>query len=141
MKPNYFKIGVFVVIAFILILSAIVVFGSGLLTKEKLYFETYFDDSVSGLSIGAKEIEENLKQLVKRGLRLRLASNLLTGQAYLQGDYLDPNRYPVMSVPWDPEHFYIPSAPGELTTLKQSVDRILIRLEKIDTDKIGELIS
>ena len=53
MKPNYFKIGVFVIVAFTLVLTAVVVFGSGLFAEEKLYFETYFDGSVSGLNIGA----------------------------------------------------------------------------------------
>ena len=195
MKPNYFKIGVFVIVAFILILAAVVVFGAGLFAEEKLYFETYFDGSVSGLNIGApmefrgvrmgqvekitfarneykipvgsedyyqygnyvivfisidkenlpaitlEERQRNLNQLISRGLRVRLASNLLTGLAYLQGNFLDPNRYPVVEVPWEPKHFYVSSAPGDFTTLKQSVDHILSRLEKIDTEKIGDLIE
>ena len=195
MKPNYFKIGLFIIAAVILLITAVVVFGAGLFAKEELYFETYFDGSVSGLNIGApmelrgvqmgqvkkitfarnnyempygsedyynygtyvmvlisvdvenmpdvtlQEMEENLKQLTARGFRVRLSSNLLTGQAYLQGDYLDPERYPVLEVPWKPKNFYVSSAPGELTTLKESVDKILGRLEKIDTQKIGELVE
>ena len=196
MKPNYFKIGVFVIVALTLILVAIVVFGAGLFAEEKIYFETYFDGSVSGLSIGApvelrgvrmgqvekiafaqseyeleigtedyfnygnlvmvlasldvknlpadltfEERSKDVKQLTARGFRLRLSSSLLTGQAYLQGEYLDPNRYPVLEVPWEPKHFYISSAPGEFTTIKQSVDRILAKLEQVDTEKIGELIE
>ena len=53
MKPNYFKIGLFVIIAICLLVAAIIFFGSGMLTKEKTYFETYFNGSVSGLNIGA----------------------------------------------------------------------------------------
>ncbi len=195
MKPNYFKIGVFVIVAFVLILTAVVVFGSGLLAEEKLYFETYFDGSVAGLNIGApmelrgvrmgqvekitfvrneyempvgseeyleygnyvmvlasidmenlpvmaeEDRQEYLNQYISRGFRVRLASNLLTGQAYLQGENLDPERYPVLEVPWEPRHFYVSSAPGEFTTMKQSVDHILNKLEQIDTEKIGELID
>ena len=62
MKPNYFKIGLFVIIAFILIIIAVVVFGSGLFAEEKVYFESYFDGSVSGLNIGA--------HLENRGVRI-----------------------------------------------------------------------
>jgi phospholipid/cholesterol/gamma-HCH transport system substrate-binding protein/paraquat-inducible protein B len=195
MKPNYFKIGLFVIVAFILILTAIVVFGSGLFTEEKIYFETYFDGSVSGLNIGApmelrgvrmgqvekitfarneyempigsetyykygtyvivliavdvenlpamtlKEREENIKQLTSRGFRVRLASNLLTGLAYLQGEYLEPERYPVLEVPWEPKNLYVSSAPGAFTTLKESVDHILSKLEQIDTKRIGDLVE
>lgn len=88
-----------------------------------------------------EERQKNLNQLISRGFRVRLASNMLTGQAYLQGDYLDPNRFPVPEVPWKSRHFYVPSAPGEFATIKQSVDQILNRLEKIDTQKISQAIE
>ncbi|MHC4433147.1 MAG: MlaD family protein [Planctomycetota bacterium] len=195
-KPNYFAIGIFVIVACALIVAAVVFFGSGLLGEEKIYFETYFDGSVSGLAIGApielrgvrmgqvekiafaqseykmeigsedylnygnyvmvlvsidverlpaervlEERSEIIRQLTARGFRLRLASSLLTGQAYLQGDYLDPERYPVIKVPWTAKHIYISSAPGEFTTMKQSVDAILAKLEQVDTERIGDLIA
>jgi chromosome segregation ATPase len=59
----------------------------------------------------------------------------------VQGEYLDPDKFPVLEVPWEPKNFYVSSAPGALTTLKQSVDKILGRLEKIDTQKIGEQVE
>jgi phospholipid/cholesterol/gamma-HCH transport system substrate-binding protein/paraquat-inducible protein B len=195
LKPNYFKIGVFVIAAIVLILVAIVIFGSGLFTQDKVYLETYFDGSVSGLDIGAPvefmgvrmgqvekitfalseyemapdsenyynygdyvlvlasidvknlpadltlEENSNVDEFMLRGFRLRLASNILTGQAYLQGEILDPNRYPVLKVPWEPRHYYVSSAQGEFTTMKQSIDNILHQLEQIDTKRIGDLVA
>jgi len=193
-KPNYFKIGVFVVLAIILILGAIVVFSAGILTKQKLYFETYFNESVSGLNVGAAvkdrgvkvgqveriafvadeyslprdsnfskyeryvmvvgsiekpgitllgraQLEKRLQRLINAGMRVRLSSELLTGLATLEADYLDPNRFGVMHVPWKPKHYYIPSSPGQLTTLKDSVDKILYKLEKVDIDKISQKVE
>ncbi len=32
--------------------------------------------------------------------------------AYLELDYVDPDRFPTLPVTWTPEHAYIPSAPG-----------------------------
>ncbi|KPK42707.1 MAG: hypothetical protein AMJ65_07245 [Phycisphaerae bacterium SG8_4] len=190
MKPSYFKIGSFVIAAGVLILAAIVVFGSGLFAQEKTYFETYFDDSVSGLSVGSpvelrgvrigqvekiafirdeykisvqtsdapkyehyvmvlcSVLRENLpdisdehrlarlEAMVSRGLRVRLSSNLLTGQAYLQADYLDPERFKVLEIGWKPRHLYVSSATGELTTLKESVDKVLLRLQELDIDRL-----
>ncbi|UCC23443.1 MAG: MCE family protein [Planctomycetota bacterium] len=190
-KPNYLKIGIFVIVSVILLLVALVIWGSGILAEEPVYFETYFDSSVTGLNVGAPvenrgvrigrveritfvrneyelptddgiiskydpyvmviasaeaadlaavtphERKIRLKQLISRGLRLRLASNLLTGQAYLEGDYFDPNRFPVLDIGWEPKHLYIPSAPGGFDTIKDSIDSILFKLEKIDTQKIG----
>lgn len=194
-KPNYFVIGLFVMVSFILILAAVVFFGSGLFEQKKVYFETYFDSPVSGLDIGAsienrgvkvgqvekivfardvyelkrgseeyyeyanlviviaavdeentpdvtpEERTKTFKEFIARGFRVRLASNLLTGQAYLEADFVDPNRFPVMEVPWEPKYLYLPSAPGGLATLKQSVDKILANLEKIDTKRIGDLVE
>lgn len=190
MKPSYFKIGSFVIAAGVLILAAVVVFGSGLFAQEKTFFETYFDDSVSGLSVGSpvelrgvrigqveriafirdeyklavrtseapkyqhyvmvlcSVLRENLpdisdehrlarlEAMVTRGLRVRLSSNLLTGQAYLQADYLDPERFKVIAIDWKPRHLYVSSAPGALTTLKESVDKVLLRLQELDIDKL-----
>lgn len=196
MKPNYFKIGLFVIIALCLLIAAVIFFGSGMFVKEKTYFETYFNGSVSGLSIGApvevrgvkmgkvekivfsgdyyniprdsndyftsgnmvlvlasfdsgfcpadmtvEEMDKNVKKLATLGFRLRLASNILTGQAFLQGEYLDPDLYPVIEVPWEPKHCYVSSAPSELTTMKQYVDNILRQLEQINTKRIGDLID
>ncbi|MHC4060467.1 MAG: MlaD family protein [Planctomycetota bacterium] len=196
-KANYFKIGLFVIVAAVLILVAVVLFGSGIFAPEKQYFETYFDGSVSGLNVGApvenrgvrigqvekitfaiaeygddlpigsedfynyqdhvvviasvdktniqgltrEEREVILKRFIARGLRLQLSSNILTGLAYLEADYFDPNRHPVIEVPWEPKNIYIPSTPGAFSTLKNSVDNILLRLEKIDTEQIGGLIE
>jgi phospholipid/cholesterol/gamma-HCH transport system substrate-binding protein/paraquat-inducible protein B len=77
-----------------------------------------------------------LESMVSRGLRIRLTSNILTGQAYLQADFLDPDRFQTLDIGWQPEHLYIPSAPSELLTLKDSVDKVLYRLQEIDVDKL-----
>lgn len=197
-KPNYFKIGVFVLAASALIVAGIVVLGAGMLDENLIYFETYFDESVSGLFVGApvelqgvpmgrvekitfvsREYdlpgdpnvysqyeryvmvvgsipEENLTHIdqasreqyladaIAQGLRLTLASNILTGQAYLQVVYIDPKRFPPMEIGWEPENAYIPSHPSVLSTLKNSVDKILLKLEGIDVqtllDNVDELV-
>jgi phospholipid/cholesterol/gamma-HCH transport system substrate-binding protein/paraquat-inducible protein B len=197
-KPNYFKIGLFIIISVTLIVVAVIIWGAGLFTKQKVYFETYFDSTVSGLSTGAtvelrgvkigqvesiefastiydisadptrvsryeryvrvlcsidrKETEERagditdeqsearMINLVRQGLRLRLASNILTGQAYLEGAFVDPNRFPVLDITWEPYYVYIPSAPGQFSTMKDSVDKILAKLEEVDVSGLtGEI--
>jgi hypothetical protein len=68
------------------------------------------------------------------GAAVRVSSNILTGQAYLEANYVDPNRFPVEDVPWEPIYFRIPTAPSELTTIKDSIDGILTRLQAIDVE-------
>jgi len=191
-KPNYFKIGLFVLLAMMILLISIVIFGANLFDKERLYFETYFDDSVHGLSVGSPveaqgvqigRVEEicfvgdhyniplessdsseyaryvrvvvsvapefmhgvmadhpgdRLKQLISEGMRIRYATEILTGIGYLEAQFLDPNRYKELPFSWTPEHVYLPSAPGEFRTLKDSVDEILYKLREIDIQKMSD---
>lgn len=199
-RPNYFKIGVFVIIGVLLIVAGLILFGAGVFSKPKIYFETYFEGSVSGLAEGAtvedrgvkigrvekiafvvseydlqpgtpefkkfqpyvyvkcsielppfaqkvSDMQKRMESAGERGYRMRLASNLLTGQAIVEGKFLDPAKYPAMAVPWKPKNTYIPSAPGEITTMMNSVSAILHKLEDVNipavtrqaTDLLAEL--
>jgi len=200
-KPNYFKIGLFIIISATLIVVAVIIWGAGLFTKKKIYFETYFDSTVTGLSPGAsvelrgvkigqvesidfasavyyistdptevsrheryvrvlcsidkkesegrvrrgditdEQTKARMRNLIYQGLRLRLASNILTNQAYLEGTFIDPNRFPVLDIKWEPHYVYIPSAPGQFSTMKDSVDKILAKLEEVDVSGLTEEIQ
>ncbi|HPS55539.1 MAG TPA: MlaD family protein [Sedimentisphaerales bacterium] len=52
-KANYFKIGLFVIVSVTLIVTCLIVFGSGSFFQQKIYFETYLDESVQGLDVGS----------------------------------------------------------------------------------------
>jgi paraquat-inducible protein B len=190
-KPHYFRIGLFVLVALTLIVVAVVLFGAGLFAQHKLYVESYFVESITGLSVGSPvefrgvqigqveqigfvggvyrldpntiagaryasfvrvvsgvlrsklpepgypQAEVLLQRMVAHGLRVRVSSNLLTQQAYLEMNFLDPNRFILEPVPWKPEYPVIPSAPGEFTTMKDSLDRILSQLQAIDAQGLA----
>lgn len=53
LKTNYFKLGLFIICATVLLLSILVFFGLGALNKDKIMLESYFDESVQGLDIGS----------------------------------------------------------------------------------------
>jgi paraquat-inducible protein B len=190
-KPHYFKIGIFVLIAVALLVAAIVIFGAGLLGRDQFFFESYFAESITGLSVGAVlefrgvrigqvadidfvgsvydlpreqgrispyathvrvvtavprarmpdfaagRVEEALQQMVDRGMRVRITTNILTGLAYLEINYFDPERFPVEEIPWTSRHPVIPSAPGELTTIRDSVDKILTQIQAVDVEGVA----
>lgn len=52
-RANYLKIGLFVIGAIIIAVTAIVVLGAGSLFQKQILVETYFDESVQGLDIGS----------------------------------------------------------------------------------------
>lgn len=195
LKPHYFKIGIFVLIAVVLIVAAVAIFGAGLLGRDQLFFESYFDESITGLSVGSAlefrgvrigqvadidfvgsvydlpreqgrispysthvrvvtavprgrmpdfvigRVEEVLQQMIDRGLRVRTTTNILTGLAYLEMNYLDPKRYPVEEIPWTPAHPVIPTAPGELTTIRDALDTIFTQLQEIDVEGLTRSLT
>jgi paraquat-inducible protein B len=52
-ETNYYNIGLFVLVGMVIIILAIIAFGSGKLFQRTVDFETYFDESVHGISLGS----------------------------------------------------------------------------------------
>ena len=52
-KTNYFKLGLFVILAFALTAAMLLAFGAGQFLKTEPIAETYFNESVQGLDIGS----------------------------------------------------------------------------------------
>jgi phospholipid/cholesterol/gamma-HCH transport system substrate-binding protein/paraquat-inducible protein B len=53
-KTNYFKLGLFVILAFALTAAMLIAFGAGQFFKSETLAETYFNESVQGLNIGSE---------------------------------------------------------------------------------------
>lgn len=196
-KANYYKIGVFVILGFIIVVVGIVVFGAGKFFREKATIETYFDQSVQGLDVGAplkfqgvqignvseiafvfnyyktennyvlvrsqiypdkvgirkirgKTLSEDerkalLQGMIDKGLRLELASQGITGLAFLNMTYLDPRRHRDLPIDWKPDYFYVPSSPGTITLITQAVENLTQTLGSIDikgiADKVDQLLT
>jgi len=52
-SKSYFKVGLFVILGLLLIVTGVIVFGAGKFLKKKIVIESYFDQSVQGLEVGA----------------------------------------------------------------------------------------
>lgn len=81
-----------------------------------------------------KELERG--GMITEGLRVRLASQGVTGLVYLEADYLDPKEYPPLAVPWKPRTVYMPSAPSTLSVLGAALQNIARDLEKADIHSV-----
>jgi phospholipid/cholesterol/gamma-HCH transport system substrate-binding protein/paraquat-inducible protein B len=196
-KPNFFKIGLFVILGTLVLAAAIIFFGAGKFFEKKYIVETYFDQSVQGLTVGTavtfqgvqvgniKEIgfvfqdydtdyqyvlvraqiyprrgqengkpklfiddtdrERGLQLMVDKGLRLQLASQGITGLALLNAVYLNAERYPPLNIDWKPQYPYIPSAPGTIAQITQTIEKLTKTIESIDfkeiSDNVEELVK
>jgi phospholipid/cholesterol/gamma-HCH transport system substrate-binding protein/paraquat-inducible protein B len=80
--------------------------------------------------------DPSFKSELDRGFRVRLASQGLTGVAYLEADYLDPERNPPLEIDWQPKYPYIPSARSRIVQLSDSVESILQNFEQLDIPRL-----
>ncbi|KHE90462.1 MAG: MlaD family protein [Candidatus Scalindua rubra] len=85
-----------------------------------------------------KEQLQFLVNMIAKGLRIRLASQGITGGAYLEADFLDPEKHPPMKLAWEPGSHYIPSAPSTITQFTESVEKILEKLEELNVKGITD---
>jgi ABC-type transporter Mla subunit MlaD len=83
----------------------------------------------------------NTEDAVKLGLRARLATTGLTGVAYLELDFVDPQQYPAVKVPWTPTAEYIPSMPTTLTQVEDATKLLIARLNRIDIVQISNNLN
>jgi paraquat-inducible protein B len=83
-----------------------------------------------------REVEEELERLVARGMRLQLSRSALTGTAFLEANFFDPAKHPLMEIPWQPEVLYIPSTQSTLAALSSAADRLLQRLDELRVEEI-----
>jgi phospholipid/cholesterol/gamma-HCH transport system substrate-binding protein len=92
-----------------------------------------------------EEQRQFMERMIAKGLRVRLAAQGITGVAYLEADYVDPERYPPPEIKWEPKTYYVPSVPSTISELTVSVDKILNKLEQIDvkgiTDGVEKILN
>jgi phospholipid/cholesterol/gamma-HCH transport system substrate-binding protein/paraquat-inducible protein B len=87
----------------------------------------------------ATDVEEELQRggMIAAGLRVRLASQGVTGLVYLEADYLNPKESPALEVPWKPRTTYLPSARSTVSVLSTALQNIARDLEKADIHSIA----
>lgn len=195
-KGSYFRIGVFVLIGVGILLATAIIIGGAELFQTTLPAETYFNESVQGLDIGApvkyrgvslgrvsnigfiinkyrqskentdtsryvlvemdlledvlqdllprKDFRQQLKEIVKMGLRVRLTTQGLTGVAFLELNFFDPKTNPPLPIDWQPETLYFPSAPSTMSRIESALDgvgSVMRDLEEVNFANIAQTLD
>jgi len=86
--------------------------------------------------VGIRETwdEANRQKEIAKGLRIRLASQGLTGTNYLEMDYVDPAANTPVPIDWTPEHFYVPSARSTVTQIVDAAEQTLAKVQRLDLE-------
>jgi hypothetical protein len=73
-----------------------------------------------------EDITPVVEQAVRQGLRVKLQPQGVTGLNFAELNYVsDPALFPPLQIWWTPRHHYIPSAPGTLTSLVESLNKLM----------------
>ena len=80
-------------------------------------------------SVGAIDKGEDLGALLdhlveNRGLRLKISYIGITGMAYLELDFVDPEKNSPMKIKWEPNNYYVPSVPNTFELITESINDI-----------------
>jgi paraquat-inducible protein B len=78
----------------------------------------------------------SVEAAVAAGLRVRIASSGVTGLAYLEVDFTDPERAPPIDVPWTPTFPVIPSVPSTITQVTSAAERLMTQLSGLDIEAL-----
>ncbi len=103
-----------------------------------VYIKASFEPHERDLDDGEEELDARLEDMIAKGLRIRLTSQGITGVAFLQADFLDPEQYPPLKIAWKPKTRYVPSAPSMFTQITEDLKKIIYKVEEIDVQRITE---
>ena len=78
-------------------------------------------------------------RVVPEGLRVQLASAGITGLKFIQVDFFDPEKQPVLELPFRPRADYIPAARSTLKSLEDSVVQSVGKFPET-TDQINAML-
>ena len=186
---RHYRLGVFVATTLTILTVVLFLLGGRKLFQPKFTFETYFDESVSGLDIGApvrfrgvplgqvseiltsaamyekdvpigrrreyivvrvkinfsadevRQMERDVGDMVRKGLRAQTKLAGLTGQQYLAIDFLDPASAPALPFEWTPRHIYLPSAPSLAGQIIEKAQTFLAGLNEADVQRLSRNLN
>ena len=87
------------------------------------------------------DVISHLAERIAQGLRVRRTTQGLTGITYLEMDFMDPKRNPLLPVDWTPKSLYIPSAPSTISRLEDVLTNISTTLESISKVNFASLVK
>ncbi len=166
-RVNKFKLGLFVLIGFSLLLIALIWIGASQFFQKKATYVSYFQESVKGLQKGATvnyrgvaigrvadirlapdgrliEVVMNLDPsfCVDDTLCVRLREQGLTGLRFLEIDTKPPGmKEYTPKISFKPPYPVIPAYPSEIQQLKAAMETIYQKILAVDVEGISKKLN
>jgi ABC-type transporter Mla subunit MlaD len=85
-----------------------------------------------------RSLQPQLDKAIKQGLRVQIEPQGITGLNYLEINYVEPDRFEPIQITWKPRNYYLPYAPGEITSMLDSVNKMMKEVENLNIQGIGQ---
>lgn len=179
----YLRVGVLVVAGAVLAIG-FVLFLAGARGGQLVLVETYSDESVQGLDVGAPvryrgvavgrvteiglvatayrdqagaiaprdrqlvfvrfglsqamlDASPGLEEMIRQGLRARIAAQGITGVNYVELDFVDGPRQPARAPSWRPRHPVVPSVPSTVAQVRSAAETLMARLAEVPLERMA----
>lgn len=101
--------------------------------------------SLDSRRFGMPASEESLNRLTAEGLRIRLATQGVTGVSHLEMDFVDGRRFPPMQVAWQPRNPVLHAMPSTIAQVQSAAETLLARIDSVPVEAllndIGRLVA
>ncbi|MAB78976.1 MAG: hypothetical protein CMJ89_06430 [Planctomycetes bacterium] len=98
-------------------------FGRYIVVTMRITASQFFEEETSRLK------QKRIDAAVERGYRMRLNLLGLSGQVFINADFVDPALWPLLELSWRPRYSYVPSAPSSLPRIVESAGNFFSSLE------------
>ncbi|MCF8114045.1 MAG: MlaD family protein [Desulfotignum sp.] len=110
-NANYFKLGLFVILAFCLGVGFLIMFGAGEFFKKEILAETCFDESVQGLDVGS--------EVKYKGVRIGTVKTITTPARV----YGTPSPYVLVIFALEPDVFAVSDTQEPAQKIRTAVNK------------------
>ena len=84
----------------------------------------------------------SLEEAVRSGLRARISAQGITGVNYVELDFVNPERFPPLDVPWTPRYPMLPSIPSTVAQVRSAAEQLVTRLSDVPLEQmVSDLAS
>jgi ABC-type transporter Mla subunit MlaD len=95
-NANYFKLGLFVILAFCLAVGFLILFGAGEFMKKEILAEACFDESVQGLDVGSEVKYKGVRIGTVKTITTPAKAYQVPSRCVLVVFALDPSAFPAL---------------------------------------------
>jgi ABC-type transporter Mla subunit MlaD len=81
------------------------------------------------------------QEAIAIGLRARISSQGITGVNYIELDFVNPDRFPMVSVPWTPRFPFVPAIPSTVAQVRGAAETLVERLTQMPIEQMANDIA